>query len=480
MNIKKNFLYNSILLVSQYIFPMLVFPYTSRVLGVDKIGLVNFADGIVNNFILFSTMGLTITGIREVARYKNDRLQINRVFSELLVIHLIMTAIVSVIYVIAIYNYAKFSDHKALYLIGLSKLICNVFLIEWFFRGIENFKFITLRTVIIKTVYVALVFLTVKQKDDYNIFFILTCGMTVINGLVNCWYARNYVSVAFKNLDLNRHFKFFFTMGLYLILTNMYTTFNVAYLGFVANDTSVGLYSTSLKIFTIILGLFTALNTVLVPRLSSLIAEDRHEEFISLINKSTILISAICFPIIMLSEVLAPQIIHIIAGEGYDGAIICFRIIIPQIFLVGISQILSNQILMSLKLDNKLAITSFYGAVVGVLLTIIYVPRYREVGTSIVVLISELVVTFVLYYFCTVTARVKLPLLNILKNLVLSVPYLLIAYLCAISISNGLVTLLLAGTISLIYFALSQIYLMKNEILLAFVAKGRLKLATLK
>lgn len=480
MTVKKNFFYNTILLVSQYVFPMLVFPYISRVLGVDKIGLVNFADGMVNNFILFSTMGLTITGIREIAKSKKNPDEINKVFSELLYIHLITTVIVLIGYIFSIYLYGKFSDNKVLFLVGASKLLFNVFLIEWFFRGIENFKFITARSILIKVIYVVLIFLLVKQKSDYVTYFVLTCGITVINGLVNCWYARGYVSLTLKSLNLTRHFKNFFTIGFYLILTSMYTTFNVVYLGIVSTDTSVGYYSTSLKLFTIILGLFTALNTVLVPRLSSLVAENNMRDFKQLIDKSTILISALCFPLIMYCEVLAPQIIYLIAGKGYDGAILCFRIIIPQIFLVGIAQILSNQILMSLKLDRKLAITSFCGAFVGVSLTILFVPKYKEVGTSLVVLLSEIVVTLILYYFCVVSAKIKLPIGNILKNFIFSIPYLLICYTCSLYLIKDLVVLSIAGAAALTYFIISQLFILKNEMLISFILTLQLKLGILK
>ena len=138
MSVKKNFAFNSVLLVSQYIIPLVVFPYISRIFGVEKIGLVNFVDSIVNYFILLSTLGLTLVGMRETAKNRNDRPKLNKVFSELLTVHVSMTVVVLVIYVIAIFTYDKFKENQVLYLIGASKLLFNVFLIEWFFSGMEN------------------------------------------------------------------------------------------------------------------------------------------------------------------------------------------------------------------------------------------------------------------------------------------------------------------------------------------------------
>lgn len=467
MSVKKNFVFNIILLLSQYIIPLIVFPYISRVFGVEKIGLVNFADSIVNYFILFSTMGMTLIGIRETAKNLNKPSELNKVFSELLLLHIIVTFAVLIFYIGSIFYFEKFNNHIVLYLIGASKLVFNVFLIEWFFRGIENFKFITIRSVFIKVIYVISLFILVKTKDDYGVYFLLTCGTVVLNGLVNSWYSRKYVSLVFNKLNLKRHLKSFFTIGVYMILTSMYTTFNVIYLGMVSNDISVGYYTTSLKLYAIILGLFSALNMVLIPRLSSLIADDNQLAFNELVNKSISFVCVFCFPVIMCGVVLAPQIIFILAGSGYEGAILCFRIIIPLIFIVGIAQILSNQILMSFKRDKDLAITSFIGAVIGISLNIILVPLYNEIGTSFVVLISELCVTAILYFYCIKYTKFVLPFKMILFNLVVSIPYLVISYLSIILfINKNLLILVSASFLGFIYFILSQFFIIKNQLVI--------------
>jgi O-antigen/teichoic acid export membrane protein len=466
MSIKKNFGFNSILLLSQYIIPLIIFPYISRVFGVEKIGLVNYADSIVNYFILFSTLGLSIAGIREIAKHKNNAIELNKVFSELLVLHLIATLIMLCVYVGFICFFDKFTMHKDLYLIGASKLIFNVFLLEWFFRGIENHKFITIRTVLIKIIYVLLIFVFVKTKDDYIMYYVLTCGITVINGFVNWWYSRKYVKITVSNLNFRKHLKAFFTIGFYMLLTSMYTSFNVAYLGIVSTTVSVGYYTTSLKLYTIILGLFSALNTVLIPRLSSLLVNDDQVSFNLTIQKSISFVTILTFPIIMCSVALAPQIISLIAGSGYEGVISCFRIIMPLIFIVGIAQILSNQVLMVLKKDKDFFIASLIGAIIGISLNLVLVPIYNEIGTSFVVVISELSVTSVLYYFCLKNTSVRLPINDILRQFAISIPYLIICYLCSTYLELNILILFLASLISFVYFLVSQLYIIKNPFFL--------------
>jgi len=471
MSVKKNFAYNSILLVSQYIFPMLVFPYITRIFGASTLGMVSFVDGICDYFVLFSVLGLTLTGIRAIAKAKGDKNELSKLFSELLTLHLLSTLIFLIIYVGLILTVPKMRISSPLFFISISKLFFNVFLVEWFYRGIENFKFITARTIAIKTVYVALVFLLVKTKADYLIYYALTCGIVVINAIVNFSYLRGKINFKFRNLNIKQHLTPFFTVGLYILVTSMYTSLNIGFLGFVTNNTSVGYYSASSKIFMILLGFFSALNTVLIPRLSSIIVDNDQDSFLKLIYKSFDVVVAFAFPIIFCGFILAKPIIYTIAGKGYDGAIICFKLIIPLIFILGLAQIFANQILMTLKKDRELLIASIVGAVTGITLNIILVPLYKEVGTSIVLIVSETTVTVLLYRFVTKFTSFRLPVKKVLVNLAMSIPYIIISVAAMALFSKPIIVLMIAGSVSGLYFVVSQLFVLKNEFLLTYYYK---------
>ena len=141
MGIKRNFFFSSILTTANYIFPLIIFPYISRVLGVNNIGICNFVDSIINYFILFSMMGLSITGIREIAKVKKDKSILQQTFSSLFVLNLISTSIALILLIIGIYTIPQLKEHQNLMWIGAVKLVFSLFLIEWFFKGIENFKY---------------------------------------------------------------------------------------------------------------------------------------------------------------------------------------------------------------------------------------------------------------------------------------------------------------------------------------------------
>lgn len=161
-NIKKNFLYSSILTTANYIFPFLTYPYVSRVLGVHNIGICNFVDSIINYFILFSMMGIAATGIREIAKSKNNPENRNRIFSSLFILNTISTTIALIILIISIYSVPKLYEYKELMYIGALKLVCNYLLIDWLYRGLEEFKYVTIRTIIVKCIYVGAVFIFIR------------------------------------------------------------------------------------------------------------------------------------------------------------------------------------------------------------------------------------------------------------------------------------------------------------------------------
>ena len=186
VSIKRNFVYSSVLTTANYIFPLLTYPYASRVLGVDRIGICNFVDSIINYFILFSVMGIGIIGIREIARSKDNKEDLNKTFSSLFLLNTISTSLVLIVLIGAIFLVPKLQAYKDMMWIGVLKLISNYLLIEWLYKGLEKFKLITYRTIIVRTLYVVSVFLFVREAADYKIYFLLLSLSIALNAIFIC------------------------------------------------------------------------------------------------------------------------------------------------------------------------------------------------------------------------------------------------------------------------------------------------------
>ena len=391
-SIKKNIAYSSLLTVANYLFPLLTYPYVSRVLGVDNIGVCNFVDSVINYFMLASMLGITTVGVREISRNKGNLNELNKTFSRIFSINTITTTIALVLLGGAIFTVPQFRENQQFMWIGALKLVSNYLLVEWLYKGLEEFKYITTRTVGVKCLYVAAVFLFIKSPEDTATYYMLLTLMVTANAMINIIHSRKYVSLNFTISETSPLLKSIVILGVYALLTSMYTTFNVVYLGFECGDTQVGYYTTSTKIYRIILAIFTAVTGVMMPRLSALLAEGKKDEFKHLIGKSFKILFALFIPGSIAIGILAPFIIQIIAGPGYEGAVMPLRIISPLLLIIGIEQIIIIQGLLPLKKDRAVLINSAAGAAVGLIANIVLVPKYGAAGAAVAWFAAEITV----------------------------------------------------------------------------------------
>ena len=438
-SIKKNFAYKSVLTLSTYLINFITFPYVARVLGVERIGLVNFVDNTVNYFLLFATMGVGLLGVREIAAVKEDKKRRDQVYSSVLALNLLFTLVSLGIYLLCVETIPKLCQYDELFYIGTAKILFTVFLVEWFFTGVENFRYITLRSILIKVLYIISVFLFVRDTSDYRLYFILTVGVVVLNALINQLYIREFVRVRWNNIQLFKYLKQNVTLGIYTLMTSMYLTFNVMYLGLVSNNTEVGYYTTAFKLYSVVLGFFTAFTNVMLPRMSSLLANGEKDRFQELVNRSFSVMSTCCIPLILCSMIMAPQIVYILSGPGYEGAILPMRIIMPAAFAVGVAQVLAIQVLMPMKKDKVLLVASIIGAVVSLLINLLVVPYIESVGSAVVLLCSEAVVTGAYLWYVLSHKLTLISVKTIGKSVLYSLPSVVVCWGCGRWIENEFV-----------------------------------------
>lgn len=467
MGVKKNFAYNSFLTVSNYLINLILFPFCTRVLGAERYGTIGLAQNIVQYFSFLAMMGITTIGVREIAKQTNlaDR---NRCFSSLFLLNLLYTLISLCFFVPLIFLVPRFTVEKELFILGAFKILFASFCIEWFFKGIENFKYITIRSIAVKLVYVLAVFIFVRSSKDYVLFFMLTVGATLVNALINYVYSRRFVRFSLRSVHLRPYVKSSLSLGAYSLLTSMYTTFNVVYLGFVQNDIQVGYYTAAIKIYTVILGFYSAFTGVMLPRMTSIQSEGDAAAFNTLISKSINLLYSISLPAVAMLVVLAPELVSLLAGSEYVPSIQMSRIVIPMLFVVGVAQLIAFQILIPKGYDRITLRASVLGALIGVTCNVLLVGRFGAVGTCCAVVITEVIVTA--YYILSARRRnlfsLDVPLL--IKNLVCCLPYVLIGWLAKLIPAPGYVTLLIAVLLAIPYFVFSQVRIFKNELLINF------------
>lgn len=466
MGVKKNILYSTFLTGANYIFPLITYPYISRVLGPSSIGENEFALRIVGYFLLFASLGIATVGTREIAKCKLSHEERSRTFSSILVLNIISTIFILALYFICIYSVTSFQRVRPLLLIGSIQIAFTPFLIEWLYKGMEDFPYITKRSLAVRILYVISIFIFVKTKDDLPIYFSLTICSMVFNAMFNWSYKKKYVKFTFRGIQLRKYVKPYLTFGLYALLTSMYISFNVLFLGIVSTDIEVGYYSSATKLFSVILAFFTSFSAVMMPRMSNMLANNNVKSAQHLIYKSFELLYPLAFTIILIGEFFAPQIIMILSGPGYEGAILPFRIILPLIFIIGTEQIFIVQLLTPMGKDKAVLINSVIGSICGLVLNFIIVPKLGCTGSAIVWLSSEVAVFSSAFFFVfKASSRNIIPVKLLLKNLsLLFVPAVFI-FLMQRTLINEYVIMTISIIFIVLYTLLTQIHIIKNSII---------------
>ena len=398
--VKKNVAYSTLLAGANYAFPLAVYPYVSRVLGVENVGVVGFVDSLATYFILFSMMGISILGAREVARVRGARgegrgtsnADLRKSVWGLQTIHAVMTVVCLVGMLVMSLTVSELRDKLPMLCIGMSKLVLNLFLMEWFWQGMEDFRYITVRTVAVKAVYVAAVFILVRGEHATLIYYFLTMLVVAAIACVNMANVGKYVGWRPTAGYWRRYVGPYFLLGVYSLLTTAYTTFNGVFLGFTGQEAEMGYYAVTAKLFQIIITLFGAVTTVMMPRLSALLVGERREEFRRYVSRSAVAIVALSLPVIAVGEVFAPEIIMLLSGPGYEGAVPLVRLVMPFLLVFGMEQLLVVQVLMPTGRERAITVNAGVAAAVGIALNIVLVPKLLAMGSAIVWVTSETVI----------------------------------------------------------------------------------------
>lgn len=470
-SIRKNFIFNALLTICGYIFPLMVIPYVSRILGVANMGACNFVDSIVDYFTIFSMMGINTLGIREIAKSKNCREDLNKVFSELFSLNTITTLIAVLLLTIAVFCVPKFQDYRDLFYLGILKLFFNYMLINWFFQGLEDFKYITMRYVVVKTIFVIAIFTLIHTNNDTILYYTLVCLSWALNGIINIIYSKKIVSFRFT-INIRKEFiTSFFILGCYWFMNSLYTTFNVVFLGFRTNDTEVGYYTSANRLLCIIIALFTTLSSVIVPRVSSLIKKTDSEEYKKIINKSFDAVIMFSIPLTIFIFYYSPNIIKFIFGLDFEGAITPLRIMSLLFLFMGINQILVLQILMPISKDYDILRNSAIAGISGIIASIVLVTLYGKNGASFELVLGEIVLLLGSLQSIRKFSDIRLPICNIIKHIIFIAPVLFIYFIMDEYIRNDIVEIFTSALCTVTYVTIIEYFGFKNQIIVSTLNK---------
>lgn len=391
-SIKRNFIYNILLNISAVIFPLITAPYVSRVLEPDGVGLFNFANTYAGYFALFAALGIPYYGVRQVALIKDDTAAQTQFVSEIMSISTLVTIICTLLLFLSLIFIPQLNENYVVFVVAGVVLYMTPFKIDWFFRGREEFGYITFRSLVIKTLSVALLFLLVHKKEDLLIYVGLNAACQVLNDLWN--YVKLYQSGIHPYFTLSGriHLKPLFILFSSSIAISVYALLDTIMLGFMRDYTDVGYYNCATHLSKALIPIVTSLSAVMLPRITQYKNQKKWEEISVMVNKSVSLIAFLSFPITLGVISVAPVFIPLFYGSQYYGTILPLQIIIVTVILVGFSNLAGIQILLGLGFDKQFLYSIIVGAVSNFILNLLFIPMFGASGAAISSVVAEFVV----------------------------------------------------------------------------------------
>ena len=269
MSLKRNYSFNLLLTASNVLFPIIAFPYVSRILAPEGIGQVQFVISFAQYFAIVGGLGIPIYGISEIAKVKKDQSKLNILFSELFSINLLSSLFLSAVYLVVIFSVGEFSDETALFLVGGLIILLSSLNFDWLFNGLEDFRLVALRSVFIKLVSLVFLLTMVNSKDDALIYLSIMTFMLIGNNLLNLLLIKNKVRFVRRGLILKRHISPLLFILSTTFAATIYTNLDKVILGFLHGDAEVGLYTAGSRLSKAIIPFITAFCAVLLPKNSN-------------------------------------------------------------------------------------------------------------------------------------------------------------------------------------------------------------------
>lgn len=399
-SIVKNAILNTVLTLSSVIFPLITFPYASRILLPEGMGKVSFATSLISYFTMFAQLGIPTYGIRACAKVRDNKNELSKVAQELLIINLIMSLISYIVLFFAIIFVEKLRNEKILYIIISSTILLSAIGMEWLYKALEQYSYITFRSIIFKFISLFMLFLLVHSESDYVIYGFISIFASSASNVLNLINAHNYVSLSpVGNYDLKRHIRavaVFFAMA---CATTIYTNLDTVMLGFMTTDADVGYYQAAVKVKVVLVHIVTSLGAVLLPRSSYYIEHGNIEEFKRITHKAVNFVFVISIPLAIFFIIFARQAILVLSGADYVAAILPMQIIMPTLMFIGLTNILGMQILVPSGREKIVLYSEVIGALTDLVLNMIFIPLFTSAGAAIGTLVAEIVVLLVQFGF---------------------------------------------------------------------------------
>lgn len=447
-SVKRNLAYNGAFTLLNILFPFLSFAWIARVLGPDSLGRLNFTMAMVSCFILLAALAMPLYGAREIAIVRADPRRLDEAFSELVWLNSLTTAISAVLFGTMFLLSDRMRGDWRLFLIVGAAIPLNALTVDWFYQGIENYRYILGRNLTIKAASFGAMISLVRTRNDLLTAAIITSAATAANALWSFWGALRHASLRPRPwlaiLGRASHMRF---LSASTLASTFYAYVDSVLLGYLAGNTAVGYFTAATRVGKASIALVQSMVLVAIPRFSAYLEEGRMDEYRSVARKALSLSWLAGFPISGGLLVLAPRIVRVLSGAGFAPAATAMRISSPIVLLVAFTSFLGLQVMLPNKEDKKILLTTLLSACVCLVLNFILIPRFGQNGTALALVAAESCSALTLAAWSSSAKRLGFRLLdrNFLRYLAWGAIASAVMYVVADPIRSDWLSLIAAG-----------------------------------
>lgn len=470
----KNSFFNMIYTIANILFPFLTSIYVSRILLPVGVGRVASAQNIVSYFVTAAALGLPTYGIREFAKVRDTQRKKNQLFTELFLLNIISTSLAVVGFLVLLFANSGFHGEWTLYLACGLAIVFNFLNIDWMYQGLEEYGFITGRSLAVKILSFLMLLILVKDKEDYTVYALLSSLAIGGNYLFNVAHAHKYVKLSFSGIELKRHIKPVLIIACIVFFSSIYHKIDISMLNMLASDEAVGYYSYAQKTVNIILTMSNAVTAALLPRLSYYYDNDK-KRFSELLKKGFQVLCTMTFPFCMGLFLVAPQAVQLLYGEAFLPTVFTIRLMCPLIIIKGFGDLFCYQLVYSTNSEKVILPASALASVINVIVNAVLIPSLLQNGAVIASVFSELATNAFQFLCMKKKVGFKIDLIAVVKAVfATSLMAICVLALQLLKIPNPVGLILEVGCGGLVYVIVNL--MMKNALMYEILRKIRARL----
>lgn len=372
------------------LFPLITYPYALRILGAVNIGKVSYVNSIVSYFAIIAALGVATYGVREGAKLKEHRAAFENFVGEVFTINVISTLITYVVLALFFFLVFRESEYGLLMAILSLSIVLTTLGVDWINTVFEDFIFITVRSIIVHIVSMILLFVLVKKTDDYYIYAGLQIFPTAIICISNWFYCKKYVKIRFRRpINAKLHLKPLLIMLAGSITISLYVNSDVTMLGIFSGDYSVGIYTASTKIYSVIKNILSAVYAVTVPTLSVCVGNKAWNKYKELYSNIFGGISILLLPAVTGMFLLSNEIMLVMGGDEYASAVTSLRILSIALLFAIYGGLVTACLNITLGREKDNLVATVYSAFINIGLNFVFIPEFSINGAAFTTLIAE-------------------------------------------------------------------------------------------